>query len=59
MTTDTNMQPDDIVRRWPAECAIDFDDDYEGAAPEGAAIVILAAVAALAITVGLLASLLF
>jgi hypothetical protein len=58
MTIDQqHLAPDDVVRHWPAE--VNFDDDYEGAAPEGAAIVILAAVAALAITVGLLASLLF
>ena len=40
MTIDTtNMQPDDLVRRWPAECAIDFDD-YDEALPEGSCIAI-------------------
>jgi hypothetical protein len=35
-----HLAPDDVARRWPAECAIDFDDDAQPG--EGGFIAILA-----------------
>lgn len=49
MTHVEPLQPDDAVRHWSSDCAIDFDDDYDGAVPEGTCIALFAAAACLAI----------
>ena len=51
MIDTSNLAPDDLVRRWPAECAIDFDDAPD-CAGEGGFIAVLAVILLSAVAVG-------